>query len=191
MVNRFITSVTKHLASYTGVVEALLETYHINVSLSDDEALFAILGFANDIGYFAPTLMFAEGFSGKAYVYCFDETNPWQGRFEGYASHVLDVAFLFQNFNHRLSDAQAKSARNFAIDVISFVSGNAPWTVYEKDTAIARIYGPSKQGGEAILRESSFSSDVETVRDMKLFRFDQAPGLDVISAAFDKFLAGQ
>src|SRR5882724_11559116 len=102
MAGNFIASVTKHLAPHPGVADALLASYGITASMAHDDALQAILNFITDIGFLAPTLTYARGWPGKSYVYCFNERNPWEGRFKGHASHILDVAFLFQNFNDAL-----------------------------------------------------------------------------------------
>ena len=52
-------------------------------------------------------------------------------RVEGDTTHVLDVAFLFQNFNEFLPPAQKNVAVRFARCFIKFVNGEAPWATFE------------------------------------------------------------
>jgi len=55
----------------------ILQAYDINPSLSDKEGLYRILKFSTDINFFAPAIAIAKGWPGKAYVYHFNEPNPW------------------------------------------------------------------------------------------------------------------
>ncbi|KAK0992733.1 hypothetical protein LTS01_007698 [Friedmanniomyces endolithicus] len=109
--------------------EKLLRGYHITPDLDDDTAFERVLQTLNDIGFYAPTLAFAEGLSSrmKTYVYRFNEPNPWTGPWQGRTNHILDVAFLFQNFNEFLDDAQRSTAEAFAVSVFKFVTGGVPW----------------------------------------------------------------
>jgi hypothetical protein len=190
MAENFIASITKHLAPYPGVADAIFASYGISPLMAHDDALQVILNFITDIGFLAPTLTYAVGWPGKAYVYCFNEPNPWEGRFNGHASHILDVAFLFQNFNDALSTAQALSARNFAVDVCKFVNGVEPWDAFQPKHAV-RVYGPSNQGSEAVLLQVHGKTDQRTGRRSDIFQFVKEPGLDAISTAFSMYLAGQ
>ncbi len=54
-------------------------------------------------------------------------SQPLDGPFKGKSTHVLDVAFVFQNFNHKLSDEQVRSAQLFGRDIVSFTNGEDPF----------------------------------------------------------------
>ncbi len=140
----------------------VLEAYNINADQSDKEGLYNILKFSTDISFFAPTVAFAQGWPGKSYVYHFNEGNPWDGEWKGEAVHVLDVAYLFQNYNEFLGEAQRQVAVTFAGDFIKFVNGKWPTTSFGTKEG-AQIYGPSGKGFtsefvEGIATEKSGSS---------------------------------
>jgi carboxylesterase type B len=127
------------------VGEKILQAYDINPSLSDKEGLYRILKFSTDINFFAPAIALAKGWSGKAYVYHFNEPNPWDGEWKGEAGHVLDVAYLFQNYNELLDDAQRQVAVTFAGDFIKFMNGKGVWATFGNKEG-AQVYGPSGKG---------------------------------------------
>ena len=81
----------------------------------------------------------------KAYVFHFNEPNPWPGRYQGVATHILDAAFLFQNYNEFLDDAQQESTRAFGEDFIDFVVGKEPFPPYVAAEGGAMVYGPGEQ----------------------------------------------
>ncbi|KAL3426702.1 carboxylesterase [Phlyctema vagabunda] len=190
LAKNFMSSFTKSLASHTGVAEFIFSAYKIEESLSNDEAVLPVLRFATDIGFLAPTLTYAKGWERNSYVYCFNEPNPWEGRFKGHSCHILDVAFLFQNYNDHLSNAQRQSAVNFAKDVIAFVNGQAPWTSFNSDNTV-KVYGPSDGALEAVSFVLPGKGNDKTRRRGAIFQFVENPGLDVISNAFSTFLSGQ
>lgn len=189
LATNFISSMTKNLAAHPGIADAIFASYGITKNMPREDAILAILNFATDIGFVAPTQAYARGWPGKAYVYCFNEPNPWEGRFKGYTTHVLDVAFLFQNYNHTLDAAQAQSAKNFAVDVINFVNDIDPWDVFPNGGRV-RVYGPSVGANEAVLLEVSGKGDDRINRRATIFQFVKEPGLDTISMAFTMYLGG-
>jgi hypothetical protein len=101
----FITSTERSLGD-VAYRQQLLEGYNfLNISTnSPTEAVDKVLQFANDIGFYTPLVSIASGWPKKAYVIHFKEPNPWPGRYHGVATHILDAAFLFQNYNEFLDD---------------------------------------------------------------------------------------
>ncbi|KAL4865049.1 hypothetical protein BDV12DRAFT_200513 [Aspergillus spectabilis] len=81
--------------------------------------------------------------SGQAFIYQFNEPNTWDGPWKGHANHILDVAYLFQNFNEHLSEAQRAAAVQSAKNVIAFCNGNPPWAAFrwEVGDQYSRVYG--------------------------------------------------
>jgi hypothetical protein len=181
----------EELASHPNVAEALFKACGIIVSMSGDVTVLVSLKFSTDIGFFAPTLTFAKWWPGEAHVYFFNEPNPWEGRFKGNSSHIIGVAFLFQNYNKFLNPAQAQSARLYAVDVIRFANGKAPWRAFDVEKTKCCVYGPSEEDDNktAVLEVSG--NDLATKRRHDIFQFADDPGLDVISSAFGMFFAGQ
>lgn len=143
--NKFITAINKVLTNAPISAQQILESYSITTDMPDEEAFSAILNYSNDISFFVPVLSFAQGWPGKAYVYYFNEGNPWEGPCKDQASHILDVAYLFQNFREFMTPAQQSVATAFAGDVFKFCHGVAPWPAVTgiQDGFTARTYGPS------------------------------------------------
>lgn len=117
----FITSTERSLNDSV-TRQKLLDGYGIATpnAESSDTAVENVLHFAHDIGFYAPLISIASGWPNKSYVFHFNEPNPWEGRFKGVAGHILDVAFLYQNYNEFLEEAQQSSAKAFAKHFIDF-----------------------------------------------------------------------
>lgn len=145
--NKFITAIHTALPQAPATVKQILENYSVKHDMPDEEAFSAILDYVNDISFFAPVISFAQGWPGSAYVYYFNEGNPWDGPYKGRASHILDIAYLFQNFREFMTPAQQSVATAFAADVFKFCHGIPPWPVAADigPRFTARTYGPSSQ----------------------------------------------
>ena len=130
-------------------VSALLSAYGINTSATSNspEVIKPVLDFGNDISFAQPARAFAQAWSSspvsdtKSFLYHFNVPNPWAGPWKGHATHILDIAFLFQNYNAFLSPGQRSCAQRFAKDVIAYVNGIKPWVPYgEGPTPAAMVY---------------------------------------------------
>ena len=174
---------------------AILKAYGINQPVEanghDDNANYIqILRFCQDVMFYAPAVTIArEWTSGNAYLYHFNEPNPWDGPWKGYASHILDIAFLFQNFNSYLGLPQQKLAKTFGADIVRFVYGQARWTKFETgatlDKAVSIVYGPSKQFGAVSVVRSE-----QEVHSAVIWDLMQKFGADKLLDATEAFLAG-
>jgi len=140
----FRASIAKTLAKYPDAVQPILAHYSLDeastTDTSDDDAFKKVLLFMNDVSFSMPVVEIAANFPGDSYVLAFNEPNPWDGPFKGEASHILDVAFLFQNFNDHLSSEQKGAAVALGSDVISFVRGEAPWQAFNKSRHGMAVY---------------------------------------------------
>ncbi|POR33560.1 hypothetical protein TPAR_06256 [Tolypocladium paradoxum] len=178
----FEKSVRSSLKKHPGSADALLDGYGISgADVSDDDAFLAILRFANDICFHAPTRAMACGFPGDVFLYAFHEPNPWDGPFRGHATHVLDVAFLFQNFNDILDQSQKNIAKAFAKDVIAFSNGLPPYKAIAEDNGGLRVYSH----GRFIYIPST--GIYETKGDL-IFQLGNQFGLDIFLSAWESFL---
>lgn len=176
--NKFFTALNRVLANAPTTAQQILETYKITENMPDEEAFSAILNYTNDISFFVPVLLFAEGWPGKAYVYYFNEGNPWEGPWKDRASHILDMAYLFQNFREFMTPAQQSVATTFAEDVFKFCHGVSPWPAVTgiQDGFTARTYGPSSNeltvgqvkqpcGGDSMRRSILFDNADQVPHD--------------------------
>ncbi|KAL2786639.1 Alpha/Beta hydrolase protein [Aspergillus keveii] len=143
----FTDSLTRSLGSAEKAAQ-ILSAYAITEDRSDDQAFKAILRFANDIAFFVPVLNYGHCWSGEAFIFEFNEPNVWDGPWKGHANHILDVAYLFQNYNEHLPEAQRAVAVQFAKDVIAFANGHAPWAAFKWETGElnSRVYGGREPG---------------------------------------------
>ncbi|OQV00572.1 hypothetical protein CLAIMM_06052 [Cladophialophora immunda] len=183
----FVQSAAKTLGAQSELARALLATYAIQPETPDNEALMKILEFATDIGFDAPVLEMAHGWPATAFVYHFNEPNPWDGPYKGKSTHILDVAFLFQNYNDHLPLKQRKSAEKFAKDVIAFVNGDDPYPNHVPGQGGAQLYGPPAEEGNAFVKGSKLE---DYGRSSKIFKLAGETGLDQLSAVWNQFAAG-
>jgi hypothetical protein len=111
--------------------EAVLQAYGVCSTTEDDEAMKLVLDLATDIAYVAPAVAYARYFT-KSYYYHFNEPNPWDGPLKGCSTHILDAAFLFQNFNEHMSPKVQEVAKGLATDFVKFANGKSPWVEYSR-----------------------------------------------------------
>ena len=182
-------SLARSLQDFPQVTETLLQGYGIVPEMTDGSVdnVNNVLRFAHDIGFYAPLVTIAEGWPGKAYVFDFNEPNPWDGPFKGVASHILDIAFLFQNYNEYLDQDQRTSAETFGAHFLDFVGGKEPYSAYDPGKGGAMIYGPGGPEKHRYLR-STRSEDYG--RRSNIFQIEKLSSLDALSLAWDKFMAG-
>ncbi|KAF2109526.1 carboxylesteras-like protein [Lophiotrema nucula] len=190
--SKFVASVNKTLASHPEVAQQLLSVYDIKDSTPDDEAMLQILRFATESSFYAPARAFGQGWpqtGSKYFLYHFNEGNPWDGRFKGEAGHILDVAFLFQNYNKFLDAKQQELARQYAEDFIKFVNGEDPWPPVQGEKLGARVYGPTNDG---ITTKYVASGDPKEVgRNDRVLKLGEAVGFDTILEVFQNFMQGR
>ncbi|KAH7094972.1 carboxylesteras-like protein [Paraphoma chrysanthemicola] len=178
-------SLRKHLSA--DAAAAILDAYDITPTTGDDDAIKRIIDFATDIAYVAPALAYARSFPGKAYLYNFDEVNPWDGPLKGLSSHLLDAASLFQNFDEYLSNEAVKVAKTLALDFVRFVNGMEPWEKFSSESSTCRVYGPSEKTVAGIVDDNGW----EQGRRDTLWRLSESGivDMDAVSVAWDMFLA--
>jgi carboxylesterase type B len=189
----FIDSCTKTLSTKPEVATELLTAYGITTSSSDDEALLAILRFSSEICFYAPARAFAQGWpntpESKLFLYHFNEGVPWEGLFKGEAGHILDVVYLFQNFNEHLDDAQLKVAKEYGEDFIKFVNGENPWPPVQQDKLCAKVYGPSADGVTS--RWVPDGAPTKIGRDERVLKLGEKIGFDAVMQVFQNFFQGR
>ncbi|KAK3681248.1 Alpha/Beta hydrolase protein [Podospora appendiculata] len=188
----FRASAVKSLQDHPEALASLLDQYALGTSTltgTDDEALVNILRLMSDISFFLPAVDFADKFTNKALVAAFNEPNPWAGLFKSHASHILDVAFLFQNFNASLDEGQRAIAVTFGGDVIAYVNGETPWQ--GKDRAGERgigVYADGKRRGPGEEGTQQEMHDRRVI--LGLARDANGPGLDALVRVVTDFMSG-
>ncbi|CAG5147345.1 uncharacterized protein ALTATR162_LOCUS2023 [Alternaria atra] len=156
----------------SSVAHTVLSAYGITSSMRDEEAMVSIIDLATDIAYHLPAQYYARAFKGKVSSYLFTEPNPWDGMFKGKSTHMLDAAFLFQNFDENLSDEAKITARELGADFVAFAYGRAGSGWERGET---KVYGPETDGQHRL----------------EILRREGKIDLDALSAAWDLFLSGK
>ncbi|KAF2281350.1 carboxylesteras-like protein [Westerdykella ornata] len=190
---KFISSVRKTLSNFPEAVDYLLSSYNITPETPDEEALLAALRFGSEISFYVPARAFAQGWpcteKNKFFLYHLNEGIPWEGRFQGEAGHIWDVALLFQNYEAELSEEQRKVSRQMGEDFIEFVNGSDPWPAVQRGQFGARVYGPSKDG---VIAKYVPSGDPEEVgRNSRVLKLGEMAGFDNVLEAFQNFFQGR
>lgn len=185
---KFVGAMHAVLSPQTEAAQEILDRYGIKEEMPDDFAYPFILNFLNDLLFAAPTLTLARGWQSNAYVYYFNEGNPWDGPWEGQATHILDVAYLFQNFSEFLTPAQQAVGTAFAEDIFRYCHGVAPWPAVKQGEPAgftARIYGPSELNESARQTNEPFGDQGK--RRSILFDYGDRVSLDDLTKVFTVF----
>ncbi|KAE8367312.1 Alpha/Beta hydrolase protein [Aspergillus caelatus] len=186
---KFTTAMNNVLSSQPDVAQRILSEYGIGKGMTDEKALPAVLNYINDICFFAPVLTLTRGWRGNSHVYYFNEGNPWEGPWKGKATHILDVAYLTQNFQEFMTPSQQLVATTYAEDFLKFCHGTNPWpAVTDGDITTnftARVYGPSSEGHGVGLVSEPYRG--ESHRRSILFDCNDVVSLDDLARVFDVF----
>ncbi|GLB02197.1 hypothetical protein AtubIFM57258_003539 [Aspergillus tubingensis] len=187
---RFAKAIHSVFPSKQELATQILAGYGLTAETTDDEAFPAVLNYLNDIFILAPTLTYTRGWKGHTNVYYFNEGNPWDGPWKSKAGHILDVAYLFQNFREFLTPPQQKIAAAFAVDFFKFCHGIRPWpAVIDGDIEkgfTARVYGPSSEG-ETVAQVARAFGD-HTRRRPVLFDLSDGASLDELARVAAVFM---
>ncbi|KAK2601418.1 hypothetical protein N8I77_010868 [Diaporthe amygdali] len=167
---KFCVVLDKSLADNPDAKEAVLKAYDTR---QEDDSL-GFLRFAHDVVQLAATRLIASRWPGSTYVFHFNEPNPWEGRFQGVACHLLDTAFLFQNYEEFLNEEQASSGRTFGRHLIEFVNGEEPYAPFKAASGKVQVYGP----GEPRSRQVDAKDLVAAGRRNPVFSLAEDLGLD-------------
>ncbi|RDW76746.1 putative carboxylesterase [Aspergillus mulundensis] len=188
---KFIKALNTALPTQPAVVDEIMKSYGIaGENTSDDDAFPAVLNYINDVLFFTPALTFAQGWKGNAYVYYFNEENPWEGQWKGQTNHILDLAYLFQNFREFLSPEQKAVGTAFAEDFFKFCHGQAPWPAVTKGTVrdgfTARRYGSTAASPVGTVTKAYGG---ESQRRPYFYEVTDKVSLDELASVFNIFMA--
>ncbi|KAJ5809224.1 uncharacterized protein N7503_001442 [Penicillium pulvis] len=137
----------KEVKDIPGLAGKILSAYTINSGNNDDHSLHGVLRLLNDVFFYIPTVYLAQSWKdGAAYVYRFNSRNPWEGRWQGEASHITDLTMLLHNFDEFLTEEQKEAGRDYTRDLLTFVSGKKPWQAFDRHEAFEREYGTLSGG---------------------------------------------
>jgi hypothetical protein len=179
---RFTKLVNTNLPQAAAV--ALLQKYHLLDEASDSQAFPKILDYLNHVTFNQPSLAFSMGWSNRAHLYYFNEGNPWDGPYQGKATHLLDIAHLTQNFSEFLSKEQNELASRFAEDILKFCHGLKPWPATGTNFHV-RLYGPTHAG--CMTKDSTNPYGPEVNRQDVMANLPETVSRDTLISIADQF----
>jgi carboxylesterase type B len=133
---------------------AIISGYGLDATATTNtpESLEAVLELATDICFALGARAFAStwgsGAGTESFLYRFNVPNPWDGPWKGRATHILDIAYVLQNYRERLAPGQQQTADRFTKDVVSFVNGGSPWPAYKDGAEGSMVYFATEQGND-------------------------------------------
>ncbi|RMJ17766.1 hypothetical protein CDV36_002575 [Fusarium kuroshium] len=169
------TNFRAHLIKTLGQTAAskVLDHYNIRDNTPDEESLLIITQAITDVGYYALSVKLAESFPGDSVLGHFNEPNPWDGVHVGRANHILDVAYLWGNYDEKYGPENRRVARALAEDVLSFVNGGNSLPVFRGEEKNVVVYGP---GIDDVSRQILRWDDRSTARDGSIFKVAKEAG---------------
>lgn len=166
--------------------EIVTNTYEISEETLPPRAVDSAVRFVTDISFYAAAVKIAETWPGKSYVCHFNEGNPFPGHYKGRASHLLDTAYLWGNYNQTYPRQCWAVARAFAEDVVAFATCHDDLPVFNDTEQLVRVYGPSERDLSARIMKGT---DNRTERNHGIFSLaEQVGGLDALLDAMMKLL---
>ncbi|CAG9975614.1 unnamed protein product [Clonostachys byssicola] len=166
----------------------LLDAYRISPETSDIDTLEKIISFVTDASFYAPAVKLGQAWPGLSYLCHFNERNPWDGIYKGRANHLLDVAYMWGNYNQKYTNQNWTVARALAEDMVRFTAGKGSLPSFNKEGNVVTIYGPSDDN---ISSKHSTLGAEDTGRNHAFFRLaDEVGGLDACLDAMVRFLQG-
>lgn len=181
----------------TAKVAAVLEGYSIDESKEDR---LPLLNFINDIVFALGAKAAAQAWARaasqlktKGYLMHFNMPNPWDGPWQGHASHALDAATVLGNYNEFLGEGQRACAEKMAGDLVSFAYGKEPFPACSGESGgTAMVYYAGVDSKEDVSHAVSDSDESGTGRRSTL---DQVAAgkpevLDKLLGAFGLLLQG-
>ena len=182
VIEPFIKALEAHITN-AATLHKVLDMYGISRATTDADALVPVLRFISEVKFCAAAHFYASSWPQDSYLYHFDELNPWHGPWQGYATHGLELAYLFQNYNEYLNADQKQVSRAMGADMIEFAYGRAPWARF-RDQRGFQVYGDSSENIATWVPYGS-EKDGRTTRITKL---RDEVGLDDCASAIEAFL---
>ena len=159
--------------------------YGLRSDTPDHTAIEIITRFISAIAFYVPSLKIAEAWPGSVAVGHFNERNPWDGQHKGMTNHLLDIAFVWGNYNQSYIRANWTVARALAENLVSFVSEKDDLPNFQQTSRVT-VYGPSEENISS--HQVPWDSN-EVQREFEIFELgDAAGGIDKLLELAEQFL---
>lgn len=183
----------------SNITLAIVAFYGLDVAATTNtqQTTKLVLDFLADVSFALPARYLAQAWASspspdvKCFLYHFNCPNPWEGPWQGHATHALDIMFVLQNYSQHLAMGQEQCALRFSKDLIAFANGADPWPACEPGgKPSAMVYNAPMVGG---FDESKFVEDGSpalTGRKNDLVELVGEHKLDMLVEACQHFLVG-
>ncbi|KAJ5636954.1 Alpha/Beta hydrolase protein [Penicillium longicatenatum] len=181
------------------IASAIAAAYDLSPRSSSNtpESTKNVLNFGNDVCFAVAAQSFTKAWSlssipeTEALLYNFNCPNPWDGPWKGHATHILDIAFVLQNYAEYLSRGQQLSAERFAADLTTFVNGEKPWAEYQPGTAEgSMVYEAPMEGDQDLSGFVASEAPEKTGRRYALQALVKPELFDKLMDVWQMFMAG-
>lgn len=136
-------SILGHFSGFLGEKNAadVLQRYGISGDLSHAELDLRFEKMATDGLFWLHTYLHAHASEvERTYAYHFDQVSQLETSFKGLAHHAVELVYLFQTLEERMTDEQMKLSRKLGTDFIQFAHGTDPWRRFGQGNWM--VYGP-------------------------------------------------
>jgi carboxylesterase type B len=142
----FLSNISKIFTSSTlgiGELDTFLSYFNIHKDAMSTESYREALRYFFSVLIFQyPNLCIARSFSGKVYLYHFDELSVTEGMTKGLSYHGQCAMYLFQNHNEELPDSHVKLAVEMGKTWMAFASRESrPWEEFGRKERFRRFGG--------------------------------------------------
>jgi len=130
----------------------LLNTFGISTSNTRQQAIDSAVKFFTVNAFVRPAIDYTKHWpdSSKAYLFAFNQGNPFPGPFQGKATHTVDALYQFRNVRHLLpTQADKDIGDDFAMALVDFAHGIENIPPFGKDEKL-KVWGPEGKSGRVM-----------------------------------------
>lgn len=136
-------SILGHFSGFLGEKHAadVLQRYGISGDLLHEELDLRFEKMATEGLFWIQTYLHAHASKvERTYAYHFDQVSQLETSFKGLAHHAVELVFLFQTLEERMTEKEMRLSRKLGADFIQFAHGTDPWRRFGGENWM--VYGP-------------------------------------------------
>lgn len=136
-------SILDHFSGFLGEKHAadVLQRYGMSSDLSHEELDLRYEKMATEGLFWLHTYLHAHASKvERTYAYHFNQLSQLDTSFKGLAHHAVELVFVFQTLEERMTEEEMKLSRKLGSDFIQFAHGADPWRRFERGNWM--VYGP-------------------------------------------------
>lgn len=136
-------SIQGHFGGFLGEKHAvdILQNYGISGEISHEELDLRFEKMATEGLSWLHTYLHAHASKvEKTYAYHFDQVSQLETSFKGLAHHAVELVFVLQTLEEKMTEEEMKLSRELGADFINFAHGTDPWERFGEGKWM--VYGP-------------------------------------------------